>query len=316
MTKYPLFLKRFPQTLKNEPLKKHTTFRIGGPADLFFVANSSSDLIRAVRFAKKLKINFLVLGIGSNVLISDYGFRGLIIKNKSQNIKINKNEINVDSGVLLSVLIKNALEKNLNLSFLSGIPSTVGGAIFGNAGLPNKAIGDVVKKVIVLNEGGEREVFGKNILKFNYRKSNLQKKYLIISAVLSPEKLAKDKILEELTKLDAKRTAKNLPGFGAGSIFKNAKVTQIKNKKVQTELTELFGKIVPAGYLLEKSGAKKVKSKNVFVWEKHANIIINNGKASATEVKEAMENCRTLVYNKYKVKLEPEVRLIGFKLSK
>lgn len=311
-TSYIIFLNKFPSTVVNEPLAKHTTFRIGGPADLFLVATDSKILINSVLLAKKLKIKYKVLGIGSNVLVSDSGFRGLIIKNKTNNLIIKGSKIKVDSGVLLSVLVKNALENNLDLSFLAGIPSTVGGAIFGNAGLPDKAIGNVVKSVNILNTVGERVVLKGPQLKFDYRKSNLQKNCLIISAELLPEKLDKEIILEKLKNLDQKRTAKNLPGFGAGSIFKNTSLTRIGNEETRKEFTELFGKVVPAGYLLETAEVKKIKTKNAFIWDKHANIIINNGKTSASEVNELIEKCRKLVYNKYKVQLELEIQLVGF----
>jgi UDP-N-acetylmuramate dehydrogenase len=136
----------------NESLARHTTFKIGGPADLFFVAKTTKDLKKAVLSAKKIKIPFFLLGRGSNILVSDKGFRGLVIKNETSQIKISGKRVEADSGVLTSRLVKKTLEKSLSgLESFYGLPGTVGGAVSGSAHFQGKHITELVEKTKKVN---------------------------------------------------------------------------------------------------------------------------------------------------------------------
>ncbi len=220
--------KILPGIRRNVPLKDYTTFKIGGPAKYFFSAQTKKDLILAVKVAKKNKLPFFVLGGGSNLLVSDAGYRGLVIKNQTKNFKIQKEKIISESGVLLSLIIGAAIKKGLGgIEEGSGIPGTVGGAVYGNAGWPKGkwAIGNLVEKVEILWPNGKTEKVGKKWLSFNYRNSRFKKikinKPIILEVVL---KLKKRKV-KDLKKKEQEilmiRKGKIPMGFSAGSIFKN-----------------------------------------------------------------------------------------------
>ncbi len=236
--------KLLPGIKKNILLKSYTTFRIGGKAKYFFVAKNKEDLINSVITAKKFKLPFFVLGGGSNVLINDKGFNGLIIKNEARNFKIKNKKIIAESGVLLNSVVRAATKSGLSgLEKGSGIPGTLGGAVYGNSGWPKGdfAIGDYVEKAELLMPNGKIKKVDKKWFSFGYRNSRLKKIHpvkssragakqfnrvknkqpIILEIVLKLKKDKKENLEKKRQEILETRIRKIPPGFSVGSIFKN-----------------------------------------------------------------------------------------------
>jgi UDP-N-acetylmuramate dehydrogenase len=283
--------------LKNQILAPYTTFGIGGPADYFVIAKTKEEIIEAVNWSKKKKVPYLILGKGSNLLISDKGFRGLVIKNLNTKYSPPAGGLNtkiiVGSGLPLAKLLLIAKDNKLTgLEFLAGIPGTVGGAIAGNAGTKYGSVSQAIEKVTVLGEDDLVYDLDRKECQFEYRSSRFQNsKEIILEAILELKKekptIIKQKIREVL------ETRKNQPrGKNAGSIFKNPPGQW-------------------AGYLIEKAGLKGKKRGQAKISEKHADWIINLGKAKASDVVKLIRLCQRKVQRKFKIKLALEIRLIG-----
>lgn len=284
------------QNLKqNEKLAHHTTFGIGGEALFFYVARKPQDLIQAVQIAKEGKIPFFVLGGGSNVLVSDSGFKGLVIKNRCNKIFLNDKKITCQSGVLLDDLVSLGCENSLSgVEFAAGIPGTVGGAVYGNAGAFGKAVGDLLTEAVILNSQGRIEEVKKEYFEFGYRESKLKKtKDVLLSVTFTVSRGEKEKIKKEIKKnLEERRRKLPQKEKSAGCFFKNV----VEN-----------GKKISAGFLLEQVDAKNIKEGDAAVFERHANILINLGKAKAEEIRRLANLLKRKVKEKFDVDLEEEV---------
>ncbi len=291
---------RLPKIQENISLAKYTTFNIGGAAQYFFIAKKKEDLITAVKTAKKFKLPFFILGSGSNLLINDKGFKGLIIKNEARNFEIKKEIIISESGVILDKIIKDVVKAGLSgLEKGSGIPGTLGGAIYGNAGWPKGdwQIGSFVKEVELLMPDGKIKRVGKKWLSFAYRNSRLKKmknkKPMILEVVLKLKK-GRLKDLEKKRREILKIRRKKVPsGFSAGSIFKNP------SRK-------------PAGFLIEKCNLKGKKVGSARISQKHANFIVNSGRAKAKDVSKLINLVKKKVKNEFGINLEEEIQYLGF----
>lgn len=301
--------KLLPEVQKNISLTKYTTFRIGGPAKYFFAARNKEDLIKAVSAAKKNKLPFFILGSGSNILINDKGFSGLIIKNEARDFKIKNNLIITESGAILSKVIDASIKAGLSgLVEGSGIPGTLGGAVYGNAGWSKGAwtIGSFVKEVKLLMPDGKIKKANKKWLSFNYRSTRLKKmkggKPVILEIILELParggsafggKKGVPEDLERRRKEILETRFQKIPrGFSAGSIFKNP-----PPKK--------------AGYLIEECGFKGKRIGNVKVSEIHANFIVNSGRGQAKDVLNLIKLIKNKVKRKFKINLEEEIEFIG-----
>ena len=254
---------------RNVSLKEFTTFRIGGKAKYFFVAKNEKELIEAVRFAKDNKLPFFILGGGSNLLVSDKGFKGLVIK----------------AGRPLALYVSKGLE------WAAGIPGTVEGAVFGNAGAFRGSMKDEVEAVKVFNVKTEKtSVFENKDCKFAYRSSIFKKKknLIILSVKIKSKKINSNKIKEYL-KIKKERQPLGYPS--AGSIFKN-----------------------PLNYsaaeLIEKCGLKGKKIGGAKISEKHANFIVNLSKARSKDVKSLINLVKKEVKKKFKINLEEEIQFL------
>ncbi|GAV25748.1 UDP-N-acetylenolpyruvoylglucosamine reductase [Carboxydothermus islandicus] len=283
--------------LENEPLAQHTTWKIGGPADFLIEPQSIKELSLVIRFLTENAVNFRVIGNGSNILVLDKGFRGVIIKTK----KINKVEINAggqvfaEAGVMLPVLAARALKFGLSgLEELSAIPGSVGGAVRQNAGAHGKEIKDVVKRVWTINEKGELEEFSNNECGFKYRSSRFkEEEQWIVKAEFSLNPGDKKEILKKIREFREKRLASQPLEFpNAGSVFKNPEG-------------------IPAWKLIKEAGAQGLKKGGAMVSEKHANFIVNTGGASAADVIYLINKIQELVWKKFSVKLLLEVEVLG-----
>jgi len=284
---------------KNVLLRDYTAFKIGGSAKYFFTANNKEDLIKAILLAKKLKLPFFIFGGGSNLLVSDEGFEGLTIKVQSSDFEVRSCEIFTEAGVLLNQLVIIALKNNLTgLEWAAGIPGTVGGAIFGNAGAFGKSIGDLIEEVEVLDSESEKiKILGNKDCKFSYRNSLFKKNknLIILSAIFQLKKEKKSEIERKIKEyLDYRRETQPLNFPSAGSVFKNP-----------------LG--FSAGDLIEKSGLKGKKIGDVKISEKHANFILNLEKGRARDVIELIKLIKKEVKNKFGIALEEEIQYLGFK---
>jgi len=280
-------------------LKERSSFRIGGKAEFFFEAGSTEELKAAVARARLGSVSFYVIGGGYNILFSDEGYRGLIIRNKAQGIARGPGpgEIEVLSGTPLSKVLQFALDNGLaGLEFLAGIPGTLGGALYSNAGAFGSSIGDIFRAGIFLDEKGNERAAEGNDLAFAYRRSVLQRKHsIVLSAVLKvaagdPEKI-RNRIKENLDKRSRKQPPWGTPC--AGSYFKNPVLPD--------------GTKIAAGRLLEEAGARDVRVGDAAVFSGHCNFLINLGRARARDILALAAELKERVRAKSGILLEEEV---------
>ncbi|MEA3272947.1 MAG: UDP-N-acetylmuramate dehydrogenase [Patescibacteria group bacterium] len=314
---------------KNISLKNYTSFKIGGPAKYFFIARNKEDLIEAIKFAKKEGIPFFILGEGSNLLVSDKGFNGIVIKILISGLKTDGLRIVAQAGSLLKDLAKMTEKKSLTgMEWAAGIPGTIGGAIYGNAGAFGFSISDFIQNIEVLDSKTLRiKIISKKDCKFFNKESIFKhKKNLIILSVIFDfsflKSLKKKQSIKEkqLEKIEVKNKIKEYLNYrkktqpfkfsSAGCAFKNKEI-KIKNKKLIEEFPELkkFNKrgIIPAAFLIEKSGLKGERIGNAKISEEHSNFIINMGNAKAKDVLALIKLAKTKVKNKFKIILEEEI---------
>ena len=284
---------------KDVALAPYTTLGIGGKADLFFRATNPEELAFAVRTAQKLQLQFFLLGGGSNVVISDSGFRGLVIRNECRKVLVNRNRVTCQSGAVLSDVIKLACQRSLSgLEFAAGIPGTVGGAVRGNAGAFGVSAGEMLTSAVILTEKGDTKEVNKGFFGFGYRESGLKRTAdVLLSATFELKKQSKQEI-EERIKRNLKKREENLPWQekSAGCFFKNI----INGDKK-----------ISAGFLLDRTGAKGMREGDAEVSTKHANILINSGNAKAEDVKRLARKLKIKVKEKFDIDLEEEVVYIN-----
>lgn len=283
--------------LVDEPMKNHTSFKIGGPADILVTPTDENQLKEIIKYIKEENIPYFLMGNGSNLLVRDGGIRGIVVKiaQNYNKFEISENIIKAQSGILLSTLAKH-IAKNCykGFEFASGIPGTLGGAIAMNAGAYGGEMKDVVHSVKVLNQQGEIIEIPNEQMEFAYRTSVVNKEKLIVLEVkLSLEKGKYEDIKNILDDLTVKRTTKqplNVPS--AGSTFKRPEGYY-------------------AGKLIEDSGLKGVRLKGAQVSDKHSGFVINAGGATAQDIIELIEFIKKTVYDKFKVELNEEVKIVG-----
>jgi len=277
-----------------EPLRNKTTFKIGGPAKFFIEPRDSTDLKLLITCAKRYKIPILVIGSGSNILISDKGVRAIVLQLNSpffKRILYNGNFLKAGCGLSLNELIQAAREHSLSgVEFSAGIPGTVGGALSMNAGAWGKNIGDLVESAEVMDYNGKIKILNKKDIKFGYRKSSLRK-FMILSVCIKLTKKNRKEIKGNINKyLAYRRNTQDVSLPNAGCIFKNPP-----------------GKF--AGRLIDLCGLKGGRRGNAFVSWRHANFILNQGNAHASDVLKLMNLIKNRVKQKFNIKLEPEIKI-------
>jgi len=301
------------------PLKDHTTFKIGGPARYFFVAQNEKDLKNAILWAKKKKIPFFILGGGSNVLFSDEGFRGLVIKLRNTRYEIRNTKVTAEAGVPLQKLVLETAKKGLSgLENLAGIPGTLGGAIWGNAGAFEREIGDLVEEVKIFKIENCKLQIAKlknKDCKFGYRDSIFKKRknWIILESTLKLKKGKRKEIEEKIKEILKLRKEKQPLEFPCvGSVFKNVSIEKVP-KKIQERFREkIKNGFLPAGVLIEVAKLKGYQIGGAKISEKHANFIVNVGNAKANDVMQLIEKIKKEVKKKFRVQLEEEIGLVGF----
>ena len=283
--------------LRDEPLNQHTTYKIGGLADYFVTPGDIESLKSVISLCREWNIPYYIIGNGSNLLVGDKGFRGVIVQifHNISEVRREENRLYVEAGALLSKIANIALKNNLkNLEFASGIPGTFGGAVMMNAGAYGGEMKDVIERVRVIDEKGELKTLKGEELEFGYRRSILARKpYIVVDGILKLEAGNYQEILDLMEDYKERRTSKQpleLPS--AGSAFKR-----------------------PEGYfagkLIGDSGLAGFQIGGARVSEKHCGFVVNTGEAKALDVISLMEQVADKVEEKYGVRLEPEVRFVG-----
>jgi UDP-N-acetylmuramate dehydrogenase len=291
--------------LVNEPLSTHTSYRIGGPAELFVTVESQDELCRTVALAKEWQVPYFLLGAGTNILVSDKGIRGLVIKSRARGLKFEVRGgeaiLWVEAGALLKDLVWESMRRGLaGLEWAVGIPGTVGGAVVGNAGAYGGYMSDIMTQVAILRADGDIEVLRVEEVRFGYRTSRFKAANrergaampVILAAQfkLQPESV---KVLQErVAEYTRQREARQPSEPSAGSVFKR---------------TDQY----PAGFLVEQAGLKGKRIGNAQISPKHANFIVNLGEARASDVKALMDMAQDEVLEQFGIELELEQELVG-----
>lgn len=285
----------------NEEMKKHTTFGIGGKVKLLIYPKSIEELSEIIKTLSNNNIRIFYIGSGSNILISDENLDCAIISLKKTFKKIifKDNTVIVESGVMLGSLVKKLSNKNITgFESLIGVPGTVGGALFMNAGAFGSEISNNFISARTLNNKGKIQEYDKNNITFSYRKSSFPNNEILIDMIFNCKSGDREKInaKKNITSI-SRKNKQPLKYRSAGSIFKNP------NHKYA------------AGYLIEKSNLKGLQIGNAQISEKHANFIINIGNAKAKDVMQLIKIIKLKVYETFNVKLELEIKLIGINES-
>lgn len=284
------------RVLENEPLARHTTFRVGGPADVLFLPKSAQELQRAMELAREAGEDCLVIGNGSNLLVRDGGVRGLVIKlaGPMSGVSVEGTAIRAQAGASLSQVSRAALQASLTgLEFASGIPGSLGGALAMNAGAYGGELSQVVREAMVLMDG-RVQTLSREELAMGYRTTRvLREGGIVLSAVLDLKEGDASQIAETMDELNRRRREKQPLSFpSAGSTFKR-----------------------PEGYfagaLIEQAGLKGYAIGGAQVSEKHAGFLINRGGATASDLLRLIEYVQERVYAQSGVRLETEVRICG-----
>jgi len=306
---------------KNIPLANFTTFRIGGPAKFFVEVSSEEELMEALKYAKENNLKFFILGGGSNVLISDDGFDGLVIRVHSSRSTVYGNIITTDAGISIAKLIKISTENNLaGLEWAGGLPGSLGGAIRGNAGTFGLSMKDIVESVKVYDlESQKIEVYDNAKCRFEYRCSIFKKncKLIILSAVLKFKADEKEALQKKVQESIAWRKSVFPETLSPGSFFKHTAPTEHNLKKLKelprfSELKLHEKNTIPTGFVIEECGLKGKKIGGAMVSEKHANFIINTGGATAQDVIMLASFIKQQVRDKFGIELQEEVQYVGF----
>ena len=285
------------QVLFEEPMKSHTTFRIGGPAEVFIMPKSVEQVQMAVKICREEQIPYFILGNGSNLLVSDRGYRGVIIQmdRNMGEIQVEGTEIQAAAGALLSSIAVAARRESLTgFEFAGGIPGTLGGAVVMNAGAYGGEMKDVLKEVTVMDGDGKIFTLPASELEMGYRTSIIKTAgYLVLSARITLSRGKEEDIKARTRELSEMRTQKQPLDYpSAGSTFKR-----------------------PEGYfagkLIMDSGLRGYSVGGAMVSEKHCGFVINKGNATAEDVVSLMKHVTEVVQEKYGVTLEPEVKFLG-----
>jgi UDP-N-acetylmuramate dehydrogenase len=287
----------------DKEMAQYTTYGTGGAARCFLQANTVEDVVRAVKGARRLDLPFFVLGGGSNLLISDSGFGGLVIRLAVKGLEVvDQTSIACGAGEDLMALIRFATANSLTgLEFAAGIWGTVGGAIYGNAGAYGGEIGSVVTDVTLVDSKGNMKTVGREYCRFGYRDSYLKTTHEVavkVTVRLSQgDRVAIEKKVEEI--LEHRRTKHPVTGKTAGCYFKNI-----------PDVRETFGKL-PAGRLLDEVGAKAMSVGGARVSDRHANFIMNCGGATSKDISDLADILKKRVYDKFGIELKEEVVRVG-----
>lgn len=287
---------------QNEPMKNHTTFKIGGPADFLIKINTIEELKKIIKFSKNKNIPITIIGNGSNLLVTDKGIRGIVIKLDLKEIQIQKNneekiEITVGSGVQMGLLAQKLLKLEITgFEEFAGIPGTIGGAILMDAGAYGKEMKDIVQEVTTIDYNGNIQSFSNEQSEFTYRHSKFSnEEYIILQTKIVLQKGNKAEIKQKMDELLKSRKEKQPIEYpSAGSTFKR-------------------GEDFITAKLIDDAGLKGYSIGGAQISEKHAGFVINTGSATAQDVLDLVKYTQEKVYEKFGEKIELEVKILGEK---
>lgn len=332
---------------RDEPLSRHTNFRIGGPATYFLEARDSDEVTRAVCAAVRERLPFFLLGGGSNVLVSDKGFDGLVVKLANRNFSIEGTRVRAEAGMLSVFLARKTVEAGLaGFEWAVGLPGTVGGAVRGNAGCFGGEMKDVVSAVEIVDIGGDcaRRTLTREECEFGYRDSIFKHSKAPLAPSRSPTgSLAGDQsgslgggmgvvlaVTLELRAGDRAKGEELLHDYvsrrkekqptdysSAGCVFKNFEFTdeaELAKLRKDTDVPEEFARArrIPAGWIVEQLGLKGTRIGEAMISEKHGNFIVNAGRATADEVVQLIALVKSRSREAYGIQLQEEIQYIGF----
>lgn len=281
-----------------EPMQKHTTFHIGGPADCLVQIENKEQLIQVQKYLMQVEMPFFVLGNGSNLLVSDKGYRGVVLQigPKMSRIEVNGDVITAQAGALMSQVARTAMEHSLTgLEFASGIPGTIGGGVVMNAGAYDGEMSGVVTQVNVVNSAGECMELENDTMEFGYRTSTIKNNpFTVTEVILKLEKGDREQIKAKMEDLAVRRREKQpLEYPSAGSTFKRPKGYY-------------------AGKLIMDAGMRGFRVGGARVSEKHCGFVVNIGNATAEDVRDVISEVQERVKERFNVDLEPEILFLGF----
>ena len=310
-------LRKFGKVKLNEPMSKHTTFKLGGPVKYFITIDNTDKLVEVLDFLREENVEYIILGGGSNVLCADKEFDGVVIKIHDQTTIIDDQTVIASAGASTVSVAQASVKAGLTgFEWGIGVPGTIGGAVRGNAGAMGGDMNGNISKVEVYRQGEILELT-KEECEFAYRSSAFKNNNDIVLRVwLELEKSSeesKDLMKKAIENISYRNTTQPQGFASSGCIFKNVSIEKWKQEN-GGELPEIFaGKaVISAGWLVDSSGCKGLQVGQAQVSEKHANFIVNLGGATASEVKSLIEEVKEKVYNEFKITLETEVQEIGF----
>lgn len=307
----------------NESMSKHTTFKIGGPAAIYLEVDHIENLVKAVCLARKHGIPVFILGGGSNIVVSDGGFRGLVVKNNCRRFevmnmsgRVRRGALDVsgalvyaESGVIMNQLVRFTIEQGLGgLEYQLGLPGTVGGGIYMNSNFPRKGVyvGDYLYKARLLDKNGRVKEADNTYFHFGYDKSILQETEEVLLSVIFRLQAEDKKVLwERGMEALSYRSDTQPKGASAGCTFRNISIVEATSIPIPDRITS-------AGYLIDKAGLKGLRIGGAQISDRHANFILNVKNAKAHDVTELVTTMKREVLKKFGVHLALEVRTIGF----
>jgi len=305
--------------MENEPLSSHTTFRIGGPARYFAVIQNLEEFQEVLSWAEKNAISYVVLGGGSNILVSDNGYSGLVIKMSGDRLNIKDEIVECEAGVILAKALSQSLAEGLSgLEWAAGIPGTIGGAVRGNAGAYGSDMGKNIIEVKVLRDG-KIKFLSVSDCEFGYRESVFKKngnKDVILSVTMKLQKSDTNQARERVKKIISERAPK-FAGFSAGCVFKNIETSAEEIKLFQEKFPNFPDQYVkyrkiPVAWLIDKCELKGKEIGHAKVFENHAGIIINIGGATAENVIMLISIIKQKVRDTFDLQLMEEIEYLGF----
>lgn len=305
-----------PEVKEDVSLAPYTTFKVGGPARYFVEAYNKEDLIRAYKAALEAEVPFFVLAGGSNVVVSDDGFPGMVILNRATDYKIKDDILATESGTMMRDLVFSTVEKGLSgLQWAGGLPGSVGGAIRGNAGAFGGEIKDNLKEVEYIDDSGIVNNIDRTECEFDYRNSIFKKNgWLVLSATFTFESANKEDLLEDaMSHVRYREERHPLEYPNAGSIFKNCPVEELPDEvadRFKDKIKEDPFPVLPVAVLVAASGLQRTKVGGAMVSEKHTNYIVNTGDATSKDIRDLISLVSERIKDEYGANLDPEVTFI------
>lgn len=312
-------IKKLKNIRENVSLKEYNTYRIGGRATYFIEIYTSEELIEAIHAAFTDTIPYVLLGGGTNTLVADEGFDGLVIKISHKNIDIRGEYMYADAGISMGALVQKAESLSLSgLEWAAGLPGTLGGAIYGNAGSYGKETKDIIESVMVFDiEEQKTKEYSNAECKFHYRHSVFKEKhYIILGALISLQKGTKEEIIQLMKKnLQSRIAHQPLGNRSEGCAFKNIEIISSGNAVQLVQKHSDFAqfkesKFLPAGFLIDKAGLKNFSIEKAKISEKHANFIVTEDKTKTKDVIQLIDYVKKNIYNLYGIELEEEIQFL------